>query len=332
MQFDRLKRRELITLLGGAATWPLAARAQQPLRRIAMLLLHAESDPEAQPYVTAFRQGLLELGWTEGRNIHIDYLWGARTPDRARALAAQLVTQVPDVALVEGSPATAAMKLATSTIPVVFVVVADPVGGGYVQSLARPGGNITGFGTFEPEMGSKWLALLKEVAPNLRRVVCISDPSFKAWAAISQATENAARNFQVEVTSVYLHDSTDDIESPIAAFAQAPNGGLISIPTAANQLNRERILSLAARHRLPACYPFRVFATEGGLMSYGPDLTDSFRRGASYVDRILKGEKPSELPVQHPTKFEFVINLKTAKALGLEVPPGLSARADEVIE
>src|SRR6516162_1593063 len=305
-----MRRREFITLLGGvAAILPLAARAQQPLRRIALLSVLAESDPEIPPYVMALRQGLRELGWTEGRNIQIDYFWDVREPDRARTLAAQLVTQAPDVVLAFGSPATAAMQRATSAIPVVFVVVADPVGGGFVQSLARPGGNITGFGTFEPEMGSKWLGLLKEVAPNLRRVVCILYPSFKAWAAISRATENAARNFQVEVTSVYLHDSTDDIESPIAAFAQEPDGGLISIPTAANQLNRERILSLEARHRLPACYPFRVFATEGGLMSYGPDLTDSFRRGASYVDRILKGEKPSELPVQHPTKFEFVINL-----------------------
>jgi len=327
-----MRRRQLIVFVGGAIAWPLAGRAQQPLRRIAMLLLHAESDPEVQPYVTAFRQSLLELGWTEGRNIQIDYLWGARTPDRARALAAQLVTQAPDVILCYGSPATGALQRATSTIPVVFVVVADPVGGGYVQSLARPGGNITGFGTFEPEMGGKWLALLKEVAPNLRRVVCILDPSFKAWAAIFRATQNAAPNFQVEVTSVHLHDSTDDIESPIAAFAQEPNGGLISIPTAPNQANRERILSLAARHRLPACYPFRVFPTEGGLMSYGPDQTDLFRRGASYVDLILKGAKPSELPIQHPTKFELVVNLRIAKTLGLEVPPLILARADEVIE
>jgi putative tryptophan/tyrosine transport system substrate-binding protein len=327
-----MRRREFISLLGGAASWPLAARAQQPLRRIAMLLLHAESDPEVQPYVMAFRQSMLELGWTEGRDIQIDYLWGARTPDRARALAAQLVTQVPDVALVYGSPATAAMRLATSTIPVVFVVVADPVGGGYVQSLARPGGNITGFGTFEPEMGGKWLALLKEVAPNLRRVACILDPSFRAWAALFRAIENAAPNFQVEVTSVHLHDSTDDIESPIAAFAQEPNGGLISIPTAPNQVNRERILSLAARHRLPACYPFRTFPTEGGLMSYGPDQTDLFRRSVTYVDRILKGAKPGELPVQHPTKFEFVVNLRTAKTLGLDVPPLILARANQVIE
>ena len=328
-----MRRREFITLLGGvAATLPLAARAQQPLRRIALLSVLAESDPEIPPYVMAFRQGLRELGWTEGRNIQIDYFWDVREPDRARTLAAQLVTQAPDVVLAFGSPATAAMQRATSTIPVVFVVVADPVGGGFVQNLARPGGNITGFGTFEPEMGGKWMALLKEVAPNLRRVACISDPSFKAWAAIQRATESAAPNFQVEVTSVNLHDSTDDIESPITTFAKVPNGGLIIVPTAINVVVRERILALAARHRLPAVYPFRLFATSGGLMSYGPDLADLFWRGASYVDRILKGAKPSDLPVQHPTKFEFVANLKTAKALGIEIPPTLLARADEVIE
>ena len=328
-----MRRREFITLLGGvAATLPLAARAQQPLRRIALLSVLAESDPEIPPYVMALRQGLRELGWTEGRNIQIDYFWDVREPDRARTLAAQLVTQAPDVVLAFGSPATAAMQRATSTIPVVFVVVADPVGGGFVQNLARPAGDITGFGTFEPEMGGKWLALLKEVAPNLRRVTCISDPSFKAWAAIQRATESAAPNFQVEVTSVNLHDSTDDIESPITTFAQEPNGGLIIMPTAINTVVRERILALAARHRLPAVYPFRHFATSGGLMSYGPDLADLFRRGASYVDRILQGAKPSDLPVQHPTKFEFVANLKTAQALGLEIPPTLLARADEVIE
>jgi putative tryptophan/tyrosine transport system substrate-binding protein len=328
-----VRRRDFITLLGGtAAAWPLAAPAQQPLRRIAMLLINAEGDPEVQPYVMAFRQGLLELGWTEGRNIQIDYLWGARNPDRARALAAQLVTQAPDVVLAYASAATAAVQLATSIIPVVFVVVADPVGSGFVQSLARPGGNITGFGTFEPAMGGKWLALLKEVAPSLRRVACISDPSFKAWAEIFRATENAAPNFQVEVTSVHLHDSTDDIESPVAAFAQEPNGGLIIIPTLPNYVYRERILSLATRHRLPACYPFRTYATEGGLMSYGPDQTDLFRRSASYVDRILKGAKPSELPVQHPIKFDLAVNLRAAKTLGLEFPPTLLARADEVID
>src|SRR6516162_1445415 len=328
-----MRRREFITLLGGvAAILPLAARAQQPLRRIALLSVLAESDPEIPPYVMALRQGLRELGWTEGRNIQIDYYWDVREPDRARTLAAQLVAQAPDVVLAFGSPATAAMQRATSTIPVVSVVVADPVGGGFVQNLARPGGNITGFGTFEPEMGGKWMALLKEVAPNLRRVACISDPSFKACAAIQRATESAAPNFQVEVTSVNLHDSTDDIESPITTFAQEPNGGLIIMPTAINTVVRERILALAARHRLPAVYPFRHFATSGGLMSYGPDLADLFRRGASYVDRILQGAKPSDLPVQHPTKFEFVANLKTAQALGLEVPPTLLARADEVIE
>jgi putative ABC transport system substrate-binding protein len=326
-----MRRRDFISLLGSACVaWP--TRAQPSARRIAMLLLHAENDPEAQPLVIAFRQGLQELGWVEGRNIHSESLWGAREPDRARALAEQLVTQAPDIVLAYGSPATAAMHRATTSIPVVFVVVTDPVSGGYVQSLAQPGGNITGFSTFEPEMGGKWLGLLKEVAPGLRRVAGILDPSFKAWDAIWRATEAIAPTFRVEVTSVQLRDSTDNIESAVAAFAQEPNGGLIILPTAINIVNRERILSIAVRHRLPAVYPFRVFAANGGLMSYGPDQADLFRRGASYVDRILKGAKPSELPIQQPTKFEFVINLKTAKVFGLEVSAPMLARADEVIE
>jgi putative tryptophan/tyrosine transport system substrate-binding protein len=242
------------------------------------------------------------------------------------------VSLAPDVILSNGSPALAALHRATRGIPVVFVVVVDPVGAGYVQSLARPGGNITGFSTFEPEIGSKWLELLKEARPDLRRVAGILDPNFRGFAAVWDAIEGMAPTLGLGVTKVALRDATDDIESTVAAFAQEPGGGLIVLPTAINNVSRDRIFSLAARHRLPAVYPFRHYATDGGLMSYGFDTPDLFRRGASYIDRILKGEKPADLPVQAPTKFEFVINLKTAKALGLTVPPTLLARADEVIE
>jgi putative tryptophan/tyrosine transport system substrate-binding protein len=329
-----MRRRQFITLLGGAAAWPLAARAQQGerMRRIGVIMVNAESDPEGQTRIRAFRQRLQELGWAEGRNVRIEYRWGAGDVDRARAYAAELVSLAPDVILSNGSPALAALHRATRGIPVVFVVVVDPVGAGYVQSLARPGGNITGFSTFEPEIGSKWLELLKEARSDLRRVAGILDPNFRGFAAVWDAIEGMAPTLGLGVTKVALRDATDDIESTVAAFAQEPGGGLIVLPTAINNVSRDRIFSLAARHRLPAVYPFRHYATDGGLMSYGFDTPDLFRRGASYIDRILKGEKPADLPVQAPTKFEFVINLKTAKALGLTVPPTLLARADEVIE
>ena len=256
----------------------------------------------------------------------------AGAPDRARAYAAELVALSPDAILANGTPALAALHRATSSIPVVFVVVTDPVGAGFVQSQARPGGNITGFSTFEPEIGGKWLELLKEITPSLRRVAGILDPAFKGFAAVWRAVESLAPRLGVQVASVSLRDATDDIESALALFAQEPGGGLIVLPTAINNIARDRIFSLAARHRLPTVYPFRHYATGGGLMSYGFDTPDLFRRGASYVDRILKGEKPTDLAVQAPTKYELVINLKTAKALGLTVPPTLLARADEVIE
>jgi putative ABC transport system substrate-binding protein len=329
-----MKRREFVGLLGAAAAMPLAARAQQPdrMRRIGLMMATAESDPEAQVRAKTFRNALRELGWTEGRNIRIDYRWATGEPERARTYATELVNLAPDVILANGSPALTALHQATRSIAVVFVVVVDPVGAGYVQSLARPGGNITGFSTFEPEIGGKWLELLKEIMPPLRRVAVISDPSFSGFATLGRAIESSAARFGLELTSVIFHESTDNIESAVATFAREPGGGLIVMPTAINTNHRERIFSLATAHRLPALYPFRHLATQGGLMSYGFDSSDLFRGSASYIDRILKGEKPADLPVQAPTKFELIINLKTAKALGIMVPPSLLARADEVIE
>ncbi len=330
-----MRRREFILLVGGAAAaWPLAAYAQQTerMRRIGVVVAYAESDPEAQTRVIAFRQALGGLGWIEGRNVTMEYRWGAGDVDRARAFATELVSLKPDIILAHGTPAVTALRAVTRTIPVVFVSVIDPVGAGHVQSLARPGGNITGFGTFEPEIGGKWLELLKEVAPGLKRVAGISDPTFKGFAGVWSAIETMAPRFGLAVTSVSFHASTDDLEAAVAAFAQEPGGGLIVLPTALNAVHRHRILSAASRNRLPAIYGFRFYATDGGLMSYGVDTVDLFRRGAFYVDRILKGENPAELPVQAPTKFELVINLKTAKALGLTIPPKLLFTPDEVIE
>ena len=330
-----MRRRDFIALLGGAvAAWPLAVRAQQTerMRRIGVVLAYAESDPEAQTRVIAFRQALEGLGWIEGRNVAMEYRWGADDADRARAFATELVSLKPDIILAWGTPAVTALRAATRTIPVVFVSVIDPVGAGHVQSLARPGGNITGFSTFEPEIGGKWLELLKEIAPGLKRVAGISDPAFKGFAGVWSAIETTAPRFGLAVTSVSFHAPTDDLEAAVAAFAQEPGGGLIVLPTPLNAVQRHRIFSVASRNLLPAIYGFRFYATDGGLMSYGIDTVDLFRRSASYVDRILKSEKPADLPVQAPTKFELVINLKAAKALGLTIPPTLLATADEVID
>jgi putative tryptophan/tyrosine transport system substrate-binding protein len=327
-----VKRREFIALLAAAA-WPLAARAQPGrMRRIGVLMAYDESDPEAQARINAFRQSLRELGWMEDHNIRMEHRWGTGDPDRARTFVAELISQAPDVIVAHGTPALTALHRATRTIPVVFVSVIDPVGAGYVQSLALPGDNITGFSTFEPEIGGKWLELLKEIAPGLRRVAGILDPSFRGFAGVWGAIENMAPRFGLEVTSLLFHAPTDDLESAVSKFGEEPGGGLIVLPTAINAVQRNRIFALAARNRLPAIYAFRFYATDGGLMSYGIDTVDLFRRSASYVDRILKGEKPANLPVQAPTKFEMVINLKTAGALRLDVPPMLLARADEVIE
>jgi putative ABC transport system substrate-binding protein len=326
-------RREFITLLGGAAAWPVAARAQQGerVRRIGLMLPAAEGDPETQKRVTLFRQALQQLGWAD-RNIQIDYRFGVGEAARARTSAAEIVALAPDVILVNGTPPLAALQEATHTIPIVFTVVVDPVGAGFVQNLARPGGNITGFSSFEPEIGGKWLELLKEVEPGLRRVAGILDPAFTGFAKLWRAIEHVAPRIGLEMKSVALHAPTDDIESAIGELARESGGALIVMPTAINTIHRDRIISLASRHRLPAVYPFPFYAASGGLMCYGPDTLELFRRSVSYVDRILKGEKPADLPVQAPTKFELVINLKTAKTLGLDIPLFLQQRADEVIE
>jgi putative ABC transport system substrate-binding protein len=328
-----MRRREVIAALGGAAAWPLAVRGQPAsgTRRIAIIMVNAESDPEGQVRVKAFLQGLEEAGWSETRNLRIDYRWGAGEPNAARASAAELVALAPDAILANGSQATRALQRATRSIPVVFVVVADPVGSGFIQSPARPGANITGFSTFEPEIGGKWLELLTEVTPSLRWVAGILDPSFTAFAAVWRAIEQLAPS-GVEARSLVFREAGDDIESAVSALAQEPGGGLIVLPTAINNLARNRIFAIAARHRLPAVYPFRYYAADGGLMSYGFETTDLFRRGASYVARILAGEKPADMPVQAPTRYELVINVKTANALRLRIPPTLLARADEVIE
>jgi putative ABC transport system substrate-binding protein len=329
-----VRRRKFFALLGGAAAaWPLAARAQQTerVRRIGVLMNLAADDTEAQARLAAFLQGLQELGWTVGRNVQIDYRWGAADPDRIRKSAPELVALAPDVIMATSSPATAALLQTTRTVPIVFVQVADPVGAGLVASLAQPGGNATGFSVFEYGISVKWLELLKEVAPRVTRAAILRDPTIAAGIGQMGAMQGVAPGFGVELHPLGVRDA-GEIERVIAAFARSANGGLIVTASPLTVVHRELIISLAVRHRLPAVYPLRFFVTDGGLVSYGPDSIDPYRRAAGYVDRILKGEKPADLPVQAPTKYELVINLKTAKTLGLEVPPTLLARADEVIE
>ena len=330
-----MRRREFITLLGGAAVaWPLAAWAQQPerMRRIGVLIGVAESDQEGQARVAAFRKELQKLGWTEGSNVRIDYRWPAADANRLREDAADLVGLTPDVILVNPSAALTALLRETHTIPIVFVQIGDPVGQGFVASLARPGGNITGFATSEFALGGKWLELLKEIAPRIGRVAVIYDPANPNWAGYLREIETGAPSFGVQVSPLPVRDAAA-IERAIEAFAGEPNGGLIVVPGAPSPtVHRQLIIALASRHRLPAIYPFRFFVTSGGLASYGVNSVELYRRAASYVDRLFRGEKPSELPIQLATKFELVINLKTAKALGLTMPPTLLTRADEVIE
>jgi putative ABC transport system substrate-binding protein len=328
-------RREFITLLGGAAVaWPLAARAQQAdrVRRVGVLMSLAADDPEGQARLTAFLQGLQELGWTDGRNVRIDYRWAGADADRSRRYAVELVALAPDVILANGSQSVAALQQTTRTVPIVFAIVIDPVGAGFVASLARPGGNATGFTLFEYSLSGKWLELFKEIAPHLTRIAILRDPAIAAGIGQFAAIQAMAPpSFGVELSPIDVRDASE-IERDVAAFARGSNGGLIVTASSAASIHRELIIMLAARHRLPAVYPFRYFVTDGGLISYGPDLNDQFRRAAGYIDRILKGEKAADLPVQAPTKYELAINLKTAKALGLTVPPSLLARADEVIE
>jgi putative tryptophan/tyrosine transport system substrate-binding protein len=327
-----VKRREFITLLGGAAAWPLEARAQQSERmRLVGVLMHATSDePESQARIVAFAQGLQEAGWSVGRNVRIETRWSTGDVSRLRRDAAELVALTPDVVLAGVGATIPALLEMSRTVPIVFAQGLDPVGAGFVESLARPGGNATGFTQFEYSLSGKWLEMLKEVAPGVTRVGVLREagPAGIGQWAIIQAVAQASG---VELTPINLRDPSE-IERAVTAFARAPSGGLIAVVSASSQFHRELIVSLAARHQLPVVYPYRFFVTGGGLMSYGPDLINQYRRAASYVDRILKGDKPGDLPVQAATKFELVINLKTARALGLEVPPTLLARADEVIE
>jgi putative ABC transport system substrate-binding protein len=327
-----VNRRSFITLIGGAAAaWPLAAPAQERMRRVGVLMGSAQDDRDSQVRLAAFRQALRELGWTEGRNLRIDYRRAATHPDRLQAYAAELVGLTPDAILAHAPPGAAAVRRETHTVPIVFVMVPAPVEIGLVASLARPGGNITGITHFEPAMAGKWLEALKEVAPRVSRVAFLLHPEHPAWAGYLDTINATAPSFGVTVVPSGIRDAAE-IERAIEAFARQPNGGLLVMPDVVTYVHRELIVTLAARHRLPAMYPFRYFPASGGLMSYGVDPVDVFRHAGLYVDRILKGARPSELPVQAPTKFELVINLKTAKALGLEVPPTLLARADEVIE
>ncbi len=330
-----MKRREFITLLGSAAAaWPLAARAQQPerVRRIGVLVPSPENDEQEQLRLAAFEQGLAKLGWIDGRDVRIDYRWRAGETDRARALATELVGLRPDVLLAASTPTLAALRRATRSIPIVFTTVADPIGSGFVASLARPGGNITGFILNEPPIASKWVELLKGMVPDRLRAVFLFNPEFAPFAGeFFRHAEAAAARLKVELTAAAVRDDSD-IEDALVALASLSNSGLVVNSDAFTRIHRHQIIALAARHRLPAIYPFRFHATDGGLMSYGTDTIDLARQAASYVDRILRGEKVGDLPVQAPTKYELVINLKTAKALGLTVPPTLLATADEVIE
>ena len=335
MRFDQLKRREFITLLGGAATaWPFGLRAQQfnHMRRIGFLqAAWAESDPETQARIAAFRQGLEALGWTEGRNIRIDYRFAGGAV-RAQAYATELVNAAPDLIVAIGSPAVAALKAATRSTPIVFALVNDPVSQDFVASLARPGGNITGFSFIELPMVGKWLEVLKEMAPGVGRVALIFNPQTAPYYSVYLREFGAVpAALAAELAAAPVRDE-GEIEAAIATLAREPGGGLVVAADVFTSAHRALIMRLAQHHRLPAVYAYRQFVAEGGLMSYGPDPIDITRRSASYVDRILKGATPADLPVQQPTKFELAINLKTAKALGLDIPPMLLARADEVIE
>ena len=318
-----MRRREFITLLSGAATaWPLAALAQQPgtPRRIGVLIQVAEGDPQARIEVATFLRGLQKLGWSEGHNLRIDTRWGGGDADLIRKYAAELVALAPEVVLAPGGTVVGALQQASRTVPIVFVNVTDPVGRGYVASLAQPVGNATGFTSFEFGMGGKWLEVLKEMAPRVTRAAVLRDPVITAGMGYLAAIHALAPSIGVQVTPVDVRQ-TSDIERAVAAFARTPNSGLIVTADPAAIVHREGIIALAARHRLPAVYPYRFFVISGGLISYGLDNIEQYRLAAGYVDRILKGEKPGDLPVQAPTNYELVINLKTAKALGLEVPP-----------
>jgi putative ABC transport system substrate-binding protein len=325
-------RREFITLLGGAAaTWPLAAHAQQGVRRIGIMMNLAADDPEGQARVAAFLQGLQETGWAVGRNAQIDIRWGMGDPERIRKNVTELIALTPDAIYATTFPTVVALQQATRTVPIVFAGLFDPVGAGLVTSLARPGGNTTGFASFEYGLSVKWLELLKQVAPRVTRVAVLRDSLTPVGIGQLAAIQGVAPSFGVELTPIVVRDAAE-IEPAVAAFARSPDDGLIVTIGTLTDAHRDIIGEIAARHRLPAVYPFPFFVRSGGLISYGTDITDSYRRAASYVDRILKGEKPADLPVQQPTKIQLAINVKAAKTLGLEIPSALLARADEVIE
>jgi ABC-type uncharacterized transport system substrate-binding protein len=329
-----MKRREFFTLLGGAAAWPLAARAQQGdrMRRLGILMAGAESDPQYQADVAVFREGLQKLGWVDGQNIRIEVRWAGFDAETMRRYAKELIALQPDLILSNDTPTTAALLQQTRSVPIVFATVADPVASGFVASFAQPGGNATGFAVYEASLGGKWLELLKEIVPSVSRVVVIFNPATAPFAEYHlKSLNNAATSFGVEARVAHVSD-VSELETVVATQAREPNSGLIVLNEDFMIAHRVEIISLAARYRLPAVYPFRFFAELGGLISYGVNLNDNFRRAVPYADRILRGAKPSELPVQAPVKFELVINLTTAKALGLTVPPTLLGRADEVIE
>jgi putative ABC transport system substrate-binding protein len=328
-----LRRRQFITMLGGAvAGGPLAARSQgERMRRIGVLMTAAKDDQEAKAWLTAFQEGLQQLGWAQSRNVSIDYRWADDDWDRLGTYAAELVRMAPDVLFAAATPALEALRQQTRSLPIVFVQVSDPVKLGFVANLARPGGNITGFTNFEHPIGGKWLELIRDTAPGAMRVLVIFEPDIPAQLAYLQAIEAAAPTFRVELIRGRVRNAAET-ERAIKAFAQEPKGALIVVPSALGIAHRDLIVALAARHHLPAIYPYPVFARSGGFISYGVDLADLYRRAASYVDRILKGAKPGDLPIQLPTKFELIVNLKTAKALGLTIPEPFLQHADEVIE
>jgi putative tryptophan/tyrosine transport system substrate-binding protein len=333
MSIHRMKRREFIVALGGAATWPISAQAQQSERprQIGMLIPFNDNEPEVKERLSAFKQRLHALGWIENRNIRFDYRFTGQDAERIRTGTGELIALGPDVIVAWGNPAVAILEKATQTIPIVFVGVSDPVESGFVTNIGRPGGNITGFQNFETAIGGKWLDLLKEIAPGVRRVALVYSPDISAQVAFIHSAEAASASLGVTVTGAAVQ-SIADMQHVLTAFAKEPNGGLIVAPFPFIMTNQDRIIALASDLHLPAIYPFRYFATNGGLASYGFDTVEAHREAASYVDRILKGEKPGNLPVQAPTKYELVINLKTAKALGLDLPPQLLLRADDVIE
>jgi putative tryptophan/tyrosine transport system substrate-binding protein len=328
-----MRRRDFIRMIAGsAASWPLAVPAQQTeIKRVGILMPTSADDPQAQRRVAGFVQGLQQLGWMVGRNVRIEYRWSGAVPDDVRRSAAELVALTPDVVVANGNSTVAPLLQLTHSVPIVFVTVPDPVGAGFVDSLARPGGNATGFILFEYSIGAKWLELLKQISPGVTRVAVLRDAAIAAAPGQFGAIQGAAPSLGLEVKPVNVRDA-GEIERDITAFARSSNGGLILTASSLALGHRDLIIKLAVLHKLPAVYYERYYVTAGGLISYGPDLVDQFRRAASYVDRILKGEKPSDLPVQTPTKYELVISLKTAKALGLTVPPSLLATADEVIE